>query len=282
MTQPNSYSHNNPTNRTSAFNPLRILGALIVLVPVGAGIFYLLGPEEKQPAVTQIKQLQLPPDELAPNHDLPPEVPVGVTALNPPQSAPILLPNLNDSDQEVIGALSNLSSDTTLGSWFNTSEIIRKTVVLADNFAQGKLAKKYLFIPGPAEKFSTYKRGSLEYIDPASYARYDRYVDIIVSINVDSAVRLYQKYHPLLDQAFAELGYPDRSFHQALMGTLDRLLKAPVTESALQVTRSSVMYKYVDPELEALPAVHKQLLRIGPANTRRLQHKLSQFKSALR
>lgn len=288
MTQPNPYSNHNESVHRSAFNPLWIIGALIVLVPVGAGIFYLLDPEDKLPAVAEIKQLlpeeeqiQVLPDESAPQPDKPREKSVGIATSSPSQSVPVVLPNLDDSDQEVIGALSNLSSDPTLASWFNTSEIIRKTVILVDNFFQGKLPKKYLFIPGPSEKLSTYKNGSLVYIDPASYARYDRYVDIIVSINVDSAVRLYQKYSPLLDQAFAELGYPDRSFHQALTGTLDSLLKAPVTENDLQVIRSSVLFKYADPELEALPALHKQLLRIGPANTRRLQRKLSQFKEAL-
>lgn len=288
MKQPSPYSNHNESVHRSTFNPFWIIGALIVLVPVGAGIFYLLDREEKSPAVAEIKQLSLEeeqiqvlPDDSAPKPEKPRGKSIGIATPSPSQSAPVVLPNLNDSDPEVIDALGNLSGDATLASWFNTSEIIRKTVILVDNLSQGKLAKKYLFIPGPSEKFSTYKNDSLEYINPASYARYDRYVDIIVSVNVDSAVRLYQKYSPLLDQAFAELGYPDRSFHQVLMGTLDRLLKAPVTENDLQVIRSSVLYKYAAPDLEALPAIHKQLLRIGPANTRRLQHKLSQFKAAL-
>jgi hypothetical protein len=41
------------------------------------------------------------------------------------------------------------------------------------------------------------------------------------------------------------------------------------------------MYKYADPELEALPDAQKLLLRMGPDNILKLKTKLQQIQSAL-
>lgn len=290
MTQPNHYSDRNETASTSVFNLYWVIGALIVLIPVGAGLYYLLDHDELQPSTTAIEyttpveQAQTPTAAAAPapEPELLPEKLVRATVADQPTTKPIpQLPDLDNSDQDIIQALSALSNHLSFKTWFNSTEIIRKTVILTDNISTGKLARKYLFIPSPSVKFSTYRVGSMEYMDPSSYARYDRYIDIIDSIDIDKTAALYQKYRPLLNQAFAELGYPDRSFHETLMSTLETFLKAPIIENDLQVTRPSVMYKYVDPNLETLPAIHKQLLRIGPNNTRKLQHKLAQIKTAL-
>jgi len=290
VTQPNHYSDRNETGSTSAFNLYWIIGALIVLIPVGAGLYYLLDHDEPQPSTTAIEhttpveQAQTPTAAAAPapEPELLSEKLVRATVADQPTIKPVpQLPDLDNSDQDIIQALSALSNHLSFKTWFNSTEIIRKTVILTDNISTGKLARKYLFIPSPSVKFSTYRVGSIEYMDPASYARYDRYIDIIGSIDIDKTAALYQKYRPLLNQAFAELGYPDRSFHETLMSTLETFLKAPIIENDLQITRPSVMYKYVDPNLEALPAIHKQLLRIGPNNTRKLQHKLAQIKRAL-
>ncbi len=290
MTQPNHHSDRNETASTSVFNLYWVIGALIVLIPVGAGLYYLLDHDEPQPTTTIVEysepaeEIKASPTASTPEPELPQENPVSTTIADQPTSTPKpipQLPDLDNSDQAIIQALGNLSSHTTFKTWFNATEIIRKTVILTDNISTGKLTRKYLFIPAPSVKFSTYKVGSEEYMDPASYTRYDRYVDIIASINTNKTAALYQEYKPLLNQAFAELGYPDRSFHETLISTLEAFLKAPIIENDLQVTRPSVMYKYVDPNLEALPAIHKQLLRIGPKNTRKLQHKLAQIKTVL-
>jgi hypothetical protein len=42
-----------------------------------------------------------------------------------------------------------------------------------------------------------------------------------------------------------------------------------------------VRYEFVDPQLQSLAAGQKILLRVGPANERRLKAKLAQLRAAL-
>jgi len=45
--------------------------------------------------------------------------------------------------------------------------------------------------------------------------------------------------------------------------------------------RNSIHYKFADQQLEALNPVHKQMLRMGPDNTRIIQNKLRLFVAGL-
>lgn len=197
------------------------------------------------------------------------------------QPPPVPLPSLNDSDEEIQQAARKLTSALKWADWITTEEAIRKFVVVIDNMSQGKIAKKYLPIPKPAQKFVNSSDGVKAYLDPAGYERYTPYVSLFESIDNDMAVELYQRYSPLMEQAFAELGYPDRSFHDTLMQSFELVLNAPVIEEKIELVRPSVLYKFAYPTLESAPAVHKQLIRMGPENTRKLQQKIEQLKTAL-
>jgi hypothetical protein len=52
---------------------------------------------------------------------------------------------------------------------------------------------------------------------------------------------------------------------------LDVILATPEIDDPIPLQHKSVMYTYADPELEKLPSVQKQLLRMGPENTRRIK-----------
>jgi len=190
------------------------------------------------------------------------------------------LPNLNDSDDEIQQAASQLTQSLKWADWITTEEAIRKFVVVIDNMAQGKVAKKYLPIPKPEHKFKHSEDGVKVFLDPAGFKRYTPYISLFESVDNEMASALYQRYLPLMEQAFAELGYPDRKFHDTLMQAFDLLLNAPIVEEEIELVRPSVLYKFAYPTLERAPAVHKQLIRMGPENTRRLQQKVQQFKTA--
>ncbi len=290
-------------DNSSAFNPAWLIGALIVLIPVGASIYYLFDWNQETPEVIPtlplpvIQQVEIPPPiiEIA-NVDneikelaattvteviIDPLEPI-ITEPEQEVAIPPAPPKLTLKDtQGIVVALSQLSENKNLLSWLKSDEIIRKTVVLIDNAAQGNIFKKYLFIPKPSAKFSISKKYGREYIHPESYTRYNSYLDSIESINIDMVASVYNRLKPLLNKAFAELGYSNRSFHNTFINMLDVILKAPVITEELELTRSSVMYKYTDPSLEALPNIYKQLLRIGPTNTQRLQQKVMQIKAAI-
>lgn len=207
-----------------------------------------------------------------------------IAAATPGTAAKIIqppLPELNDSDKEIQVAASQLNSALKWADWITTDEAIRKFVVVIDNLAMGKISRKYLPIPKPKEKFSSTPDGIRRYLDTASFERYSPYISLFENIDNDMASALYQRYSPLMEQAFSELGYTDKNFHDTLMKAFEVLLSAPVVTGNIELIQPSVFYKYADSRLERAPDAHKQMFRMGPKNTTKLQAKIRQLQTAL-
>ncbi|MCK5355864.1 MAG: DUF3014 domain-containing protein, partial [Methyloprofundus sp.] len=104
----------------------------------------------------------------------------------------------------------------------------------------------------------------------------------INSINKQAAVALYKKYFPLFKIVFAELSYPDNyQLMDSIKAATGKVLQAPVITGKIEVIHPSVRYKFADPKLEKLSALDKQMLRMGPENTRMIQNKLRELIEAL-
>ena len=176
------------------------------------------------------------------------------------------LPDLNTSDNAFRSALSLLDPSKALLGWLIDEELIRKFVVTVDNMADGKLPRKHSLLRPMTDKFRPSSREDQLWLDGYNYSRYNRYVELVGSIDSERWVELYRRYYPLMQQAYAELGYPRKSFHDRMLKALDHLLAAPIVPRALALAQPSVMYIYAEPELEQLSAVHKQMLRVGPVN----------------
>ena len=83
-------------------------------------------------------------------------------------------------------------------------------------------------------------------------------------------------------QAYSELGLPNGSMNKTLFAAIGRLLEVPVLAGEVRLTRPVVMYEFEDGALERLSPAQKQVIRMGPINTQRLQRKLSEISRALR
>lgn len=273
-----------PRTKTTLVRSLGVVISLVAVIVCSWLLFSLFKDTIEVPVIDDLEQLIS--DQPAPTT---PEVikPAQIKTEQPKpvveaeQAPQVPLPDLNNSDAEIQQAASQLTPAPNWGSWITTDEAIRKFVVVIDNMAQGKIARKHLPIPKPDEKFVKSSDGVKFYLDPAGYERYTPYISLFESIDNDMAVELYRRYSPLLEQAFAELGYPNRNFHDTLMKSFEQVLNAPVINRDIELIRPSVLYKFADPALERAPAVHKQLIRMGPDNTRSLQQKIKQLKATL-
>jgi hypothetical protein len=107
-------------------------------------------------------------------------------------------------------------------------------------------------------------------LDPVSYTRYDRYVDLLEGIPPDRLARLLTTLNPLVEAALTEIGV-DAPPGEVMAEAIRQTLTVPVPEGEIELIQPAVMYRYADPQLEALPQLHKQLLRMGPDNVRRIQ-----------
>ena len=119
------------------------------------------------------------------------------------------------------------------------------------------------------------------YIDESSYRRYDALVDWFVSLEADALVENYELFKPLVQEAYSEIGYPESDFNNTLLDAIEVALDTPVPDGLIQVEDDSVMYTFADDSYESLPAVQKQLLRMGPDNIQRVKDKLREIRRAL-
>lgn len=187
------------------------------------------------------------------------------------ESEPVTsLPALDESDSWVQEKLPELTWRKELLSLLVTEDIVRRFVVFTDNFAQGLLAYEHSPFIQPKVRFSVDEQsikgeGNVWQWDSETSKRFDLYVDLLRSVDSTTLVNGYFEAKPLIDEAYSELGY-DEDFTFALQDAITRVLDMELPKSSMDVTRTSVMYKYHDPQLEALDDSDKLLLRIGKEN----------------
>lgn len=92
---------------------------------------------------------------------------------------------------------------------------------------------------------------------------------------------MLERYQPLAEEALAEIGYPDTAPETVLLDAIDVLMATPSVGTVIELNDYSVMYRYADPALEALPDAQKQMIRLGPDNMRRVKLKLDALRTAL-
>ena len=192
------------------------------------------------------------------------------------------LPGLDHSDDRLKQDLYTLAARQTLESLFNLDQVIRRFVVTVDN-----LPRKHLL--HSRYRSNRMVRGRLQvgkdsqglYLREANFTRYDTFVDLLESMDSNRLVALYLHYYPLMQTAYEDLGYPAAYFNDRLIDIIDHLLETPDIEGRIALVQPHVLYKYADPELEALSAGQKVLIRIGPRNAARVKSKLRELRQAL-
>ena len=73
-----------------------------------------------------------------------------------------------------------------------------------------------------------------------------------MALDMQQIAGVFHLVRPLLESAFAELGYKPRQMDGIILRSLDNILATPVIVEPLQLVRESVTYKFADPKLEAL------------------------------
>lgn len=197
------------------------------------------------------------------------------------QPDPPSLPALDASDDFFRDQLLSETPDTGLKLWLQADDLIRRSASYIDGMARGSLLGKVFPLFSPDGKFTTHKNGDQIWLNAGNYERYNKTIDILMSVDMQQMAGLFHRIRPLLESAFAELGYRPRQMDGLILQSLDNILATPVIVEPLQLVRESVAYQFADPELEALLPIQKQLLRAGPENTRRLQKQALALKNAL-
>ncbi|QSX37042.1 DUF3014 domain-containing protein [Shewanella sedimentimangrovi] len=279
------------TESQGSGNRLAIV-VIVLLVAIGAGLYFYFSkptsvPAEPQQQVEQAPEPQ-PPAQAEPEVEPAPE-PV-TTEIDEPEAAPEAtqapaepepLPALADSDALVQEQALLLAADKPLQPLLAQADLARQFVVFVDNLAQGELARKTSPVKGPEQTFSVSEITDKIYMNPDSFRRYDKYATLIAAMDQQQLLSSLKLLAPLFNEAFAELGYSDMSFESRLQQAFEQVLAAPVIEEPIELTSVSVNYRFADPKLEALPAVQKLMLRMGPENTRKIKAAIRKLQAEL-
>ena len=199
-----------------------------------------------------------------------------------------LLPALDESDSWLQEKLSLMSWRKELLKLVVHDDMVRRLVVFTDNFTQGIVAYQYSPFVLPKLPFTAVKTDIVDVNelkewqwDKESERRFSLYVDLLRSIDSDTLVQWYFDVKPLIDQAYAELGYPDDDFTDTLQSAITRVLGMELPKEPLKIIQPSVMYKYQNPEVEALDDADKLLLRLGQENVLVIKSVLLEFSDKL-
>jgi len=195
-------------------------------------------------------------------------------------AAPIVLPPLDQTDPVVRDLLTQVTSHPRVAAWLATEGLIRNFVVVVSIVAEGRTPAGQLRVLRPSAGFHVVERGGDLYLDPRSYERYDGLAAAVASIDPAGAARLYATLKPRIEEASRDLG--DTTFDRTLERAIVLLLKTPIVADPVRAEpQGGVGYGFAAPDVEALPAAQKQLLRMGPRNVRTIQSSLRAIALAL-
>lgn len=189
------------------------------------------------------------------------------------------LPQLDESDDDISAAINQLTDVTEL---FSFKSFIRHFVVTIDNMTNQKIPQRYVFNQRVPDKFAVIKQDEDNAIlDNKNFKRYVNFVNLAERIDTRKLVAHYVRFYPLFQEAYEELGYPDRYFNDRFIQVMDHLLAAPEIKGPIKLIRPKVFYQFANPELEALSAGQKILVRIGVENAQRVKSKLKELRGIL-
>ncbi len=264
--------------------------AFIIVVMIAIGIGWQFTGDKSEPVV--IDESVLIVEEVPKTVETSPtpivEIPTVVVDEEIIEAVEDILPLLDNSDDWLKLKLPEITWRKELLKLIIDEDMIRRFVVFTDNFAQGVIAYEYSpfilpntkFIPGvesvnfkqtvkKQEKTSSgsplpVKQQVWQWNENSS-RRFSLYVDLLRSMDSEYLVQWYSEIKPLLDEAYSELGYDD-DFTRTLQDAITRVLDMELPKSSMALIQPSVMYKFANPELEALPDTDKLLLRLGKDN----------------
>ena len=184
---------------------------------------------------------------------------------------------LKTSDLAMREALASLF-EGKLPAFVQPINLIRNIVATIDNLPRSKAAPRLWPVQPTSGALATMNAGDNLVIAADNSTRYAPAVALVHAIDSKQLVAIYVRFYPLFQQAYRDLGYLDGYFNDRLVAVIDHLLATPSVRRPIALVQPKVLYQFADPELEALSAGQKAMLRIGPENAAVVKAKLREIR----
>jgi len=250
---------------------------LLLLVLFAGAAWYSLTREPDQ--VHELPPPHLPPAMPAEVKQAEPQ-PEDIVASHEPVILPNPLPALNESDPELTQALAEITGADPLAEYLVKNQVISRTVATVDSLTSRQVPALINPVRPAADKFVVETEGASMVMSAENFARYDGYVALIQDMDTGALVALYQRYYPLFQQAWQENG-GEGLFNERLLEVIDHLLETPDIPGPVYLAKPEAVYLFEEPELEAMTAGQKILVRMGSVNAAVVKEKLVEVRTEL-
>jgi hypothetical protein len=186
------------------------------------------------------------------------------------------------SSERIRAQVSALTPRPEWQSWIAaTPDLVETLAVIIANVSDDDDPRRRLVPLQLSARFDVAIEGNNTLENSASTHRFDSAVEVIASVDARAFAALWRVIHPLVAVAYHSVARPGVSVDRAASNALKRieLMQIPATQPPIK--QVGKLWLYTDAGLEGLGSVEKQLLRMGPANARRLQEKARELRVAL-
>jgi hypothetical protein len=254
---------------------------ILLIILFGAAAWYSF---IKEPAeVHELPVETAPPAIQVPEKDVEPEPPAAdiVVELEP---EPIVLPDpllpLEESDPQFKQELSTVTGPVVLEEYLVKNQAISRLVAMLDSLASRQVPPQTNPVKPVDGKFIADTEGDRFVMSAQNFARYDGHIALIQNMDSAAMQSLYQRFYPLFQQAWEENG-GEGQFSDRLKEVIDHLLETPDVPGPVYLTKPEAFYLFEDPELEAMTAGQKILIRMGSVNASIVKEKLNELRKDL-
>jgi len=284
-TTENSSPRRPASNRTNLVLP--IVGLLLLIGALYWGFMQPGSEPVPEPSAAQavtpevVEVTPIVPADLEPAAPAEPIIedqPEPMADLTPPPAAEI---SLADSDALLAGVIEELELGPMGTTFIQQANSLERGVAIVDNLRMGEVPYKLLPIGRPTAKFPFTDDGLGVTLNPEGFNRYNGLASAIGRLDIDSIMSVYRQFQAPINEAWALLGYSDTTFEVALQEALEIIMLAPETDLTARLIKKEANWIYEDDTLESLPALQKQLMRMGPDNAETIKDKARELRGAL-
>ena len=175
----------------------------------------------------------------------------------------------------------SLNGGKALAQFVAGDYIVERAVAVVDALRRGEVPYKLLPVGRPSKPFPISDDGLRVTMDPSGFSRYDGFAQWVNGIDVLAIVDLLNDYEQIATEALSRMGVVDFDIRSAVLAATTEILATPIAPQSAELMKREANWVYMDPELEALSSLQKQVLRMGPENSELIQAKARELRGAV-